>query len=194
MNVEDIIIELYDKEMIRFGDFTLSSGRRSCVYVNLKILPSYPQLFRKITEMFINACLTELNFDVVCGIATGGIPLASFISFLLQKPLAYVRKERKEYGVKDLVVGMVNGRRVLVVDDVATTGDSLSRAIEYLREDGGIVTDAAVIVMRNNTPLDTLRGLGVRLRHLFTGREILEVLLKRKRINAELFNRAINEL
>lgn len=194
MNVEDIIIELYDKEMIRFGDFTLSSGRRSCVYVNLKILPSYPQLFRKITEMFINACLTELNFDVVCGIATGGIPLASFISFLLQKPLAYVRKERKEYGVKDLVVGMVNGRRVLVVDDVATTGDSLSRAIEYLREDGGIVTDAAVIVMRNNTPLDTLRGLGVRLRYLFTGREILEVLLKRKRINAELFNRAINEL
>ncbi|MCR8454542.1 MAG: orotate phosphoribosyltransferase [Crenarchaeota archaeon] len=192
--MKDIVLELYDKGMIKFGEFTLSSGRRSCFYINLKILPSFPQLFKEITEAFIKNCLTGLKFDVICGIATGGIPLASFVSFSLNKPLAYVRKERKEYGAKDFVVGLVQGKSVLVVDDVATTGDSLARAIEHLREEGGNVTDAAVIVMRNDTPLNVLRELGVKLRYLLTGPEVLKILLDAGKIDENLFQRAIKEL
>lgn len=191
---EEIILELYDRGIIQFGDFVLSSGKHSSFYINLRILPSFPRLFKDIVKLFIDKCLAGLEFDVVCGVATGGIPFAAYISFFLNKPLAYVRKERKSHGLKDLVVGIVDGKKILVVDDVATTGGSLIQAIEHLKRSNGIIMHAGVLVLRSNKPLKALSKLNVKLAYLLTGREILKTLLERGKICEDTYNKAIKEV
>jgi len=191
---EDIILEFHDRGIIRFGDFALSSGGRSSFYINLRALPSFPSLFKKVVKLFVDKCLTSLNFDVVCGIATGGIPLAAYVAFTLDKPLVYVRKEQKRHGLQDLVVGNVSKQRILIVDDVATTGSSLVRATEYLKRSGGIVVGAGVIVLRGETPLRVLEKYEVELRYLLTAKEILSTLLKYRRITEDTYRKAVSEL
>ncbi len=167
--------KLYRYGCILVGSFKLSSGGLSPYYIDLRRALAHPQLYREIVGMLVEKA-RSIPHDVVAGVATGGIPWASMIAYEMGKPLAYVRSERKSHGTSRLVEGVVEGRQVLVVDDVATTGSSLARAIKAIRDHGGKPVAALVIVDRCQGARERLRELGVELYSLTTAHELVEEL------------------
>ncbi len=165
---------LYRNGMIKFGRFKLTSGRESTVYVDLRPLPSFPEAFSEV----VRELSERVREEYVCGIAVGGLPLATAVAFSLKIPLIYVRKERKGHGTRSLMEGSLKGgSRVLVLDDVATTGGSLLKAVREVRARGGIVERALVVVDRRQGAEEALENVGVRLESLLTLPELVEKLL-----------------
>ena len=161
----ELMMVLLSKGLIRFGEFTLTSGRRSTIYVDLRPLPSFPDEFRLIAGELAR----RIGRRAICGIAVGGLPLATAVAIEAGVPLIYVRKERKEHGTARLLEGVVEeGREYVVVDDVATTGGSLERAIGEVRARGGEVREAWVVVDRVQGARERLESIGVALRSLGT--------------------------
>lgn len=127
---------------------TFKSGIVSPVYVDNRRLPFHPAQWRVIVEGFrsqIND--TALAFDVIAGVAVGGVPHASALGYVMQKPSLFIRKEAKEHGTgKRVEGGDVTGARVLLVEDLISTGGSSLSAIEALRAEGGICDTMLAIV------------------------------------------------
>jgi orotate phosphoribosyltransferase len=125
---------------------TFKSGIVSPVYVDSRRLPYHPVQWRLVIEAF-KALAEGLAFDVIAGVAVGGIPHSSALAYVMQKPSVFVRTEAKEHGRKKLVEGGdVVGRRVLLVEDVVTTGGSSLQAVASLREAGAVIEHVLAIV------------------------------------------------
>ncbi|BCU67501.1 orotate phosphoribosyltransferase [Sulfolobales archaeon HS-7] len=169
---------LVKRGLLLTGTFTLTSGKISPYYIDLRKLPSFPEFSDVVAESA--KILSKINFDYVVGIATGGVPLASFIACKLNKPLGYVRNEKKEHGTASLVEGVVNDKEVLLVDDVATTGKSLLSAINKIENSGGRVSSAFVIIDREEGALEKLKQRGVTLISLYKISNILKQLVTEK--------------
>jgi orotate phosphoribosyltransferase len=175
--------ELESIGAILFGDFKLSSGMRSTVYVDLRKALSHPTIYRGIV-LELAKVLDMLKPDAVVGIATAGIPWAAMLALTVNLPLAYVRLERKQHGRAQLVEGDVRGKLVAVVDDVATTGQSIASAVEALRAHGARVSHAVVVVDRCQGAARRLKELGVTLLSLYQLPNLLRCLKSRKAVEA----------
>ncbi len=176
--------ELFEIGALRFGKFTLASGKSSSYYLDLRILPSFPEAFALEMEGY-RAVMGEMGgeYDVVAGVATAGVTVSSVLAFLLKKPMVYVRKEEKGHGLGKLVEGAVQPRwRAIVVDDLVTTGGSIISAVEALRKAGCAVKDAVVLVDRLEGGSVNLEAIGVRLRKFVDIRELAEMLLERGKL------------
>ena len=125
--------------------FTFTSGIKSPIYCdNRKMIGSVEER-NTIIEGFIEL-LNGLDFDVVAGTATAGIPWAAFIADRINKPMAYIRSKPKDYGAGKQIEGPdVDGKKVVVIEDLISTGGSVIKAVEAVRREGGIVTDVAAI-------------------------------------------------
>lgn len=156
------------------GEFKLSSGSVSRFYVDVRRVYSHPSEAKLIANALAEAA-RKLCCDVVAGVESGGIPLATMVAFILDKPLVYVRKKPKEHGTQKMIEGDPDVRGVaVVVDDVATTGSSILRAVNALREAGFTVRDALVVVDRGEGAAQSLERTGVELHALLTLKELLE--------------------
>jgi len=187
-----LAIELYKCGMVKIGSFKLTSGLESPYYIDLRQLYSYPELRSRVVEELIERFEILKSSDVVVGIATSGLALAAFIAAKLNKPLAYVRIERKEHGSRSLVEGNVSGKTVVIVDDVATTGGSLEHAVTALKSLGAIPLAAVTVVDREQGARQRLKNIGIELYSLITSREIFEFLYSAKIIVAEDYERVIS--
>lgn len=155
---------------LKFGTFKLASGILSPYYVDLRIIPSDPEAFRRVINYYL--ALVEPNMvkrvQRLAGIPTAGIVYAAVLAFKLSKPFLYVRKEAKEHGRERRIEGLLQpGDKVLVLDDVATTGKNIIEAAEAIRAEGGVVEDAVVLLDRQQGGAVNLRKIGVKL-HAFT--------------------------
>ena len=170
--------ELARSGVVRRGRFVLSSGRISNIYIDLRVLPSMPQLFRlALSMLYARAYHVIEESDAIVGVATGGIAWSTGLALLSGKPSGYVRPERKEHGASRRVeMRLQPGARILVVDDVATTGGSLAGAVEALRGEGFRVSHALVVVDRGEGAGERLAGMGVRLMSLLSLGDILGAL------------------
>src|SRR5437870_5925545 len=131
---------------LKFGLFKLSGGKLSSYYLDMRILPSFPDAFRASIDLLISKARDIEGVDKVAGIPTGGLPWASVLAYSLSKPLVYTRKEIKHHGREKMVEGLlVPGDKVLLVDDVITTGKNILDAAQTLRAEGGVVEDALVL-------------------------------------------------
>ena len=175
--VEEIIVSLYKNGLFKIGTFKLTSGKISPYYLDLRILPSYPNLYRKFM-MFAVELLKSMNveFDAVAGIETAGIVHASYLGCLLNKPIVYIRKKPKEHGTRRLVEGNILGKQVLLVDDVATTGGSLEHGVKAVINEGGSVNYALVLIDRLEGASQRLKKYGVQLLAVLNIDEIIETL------------------
>ena len=155
----------------RFGLFKLSSGKLSPYYIDLRIVPGDPKAFRTVIELYETLARSHVgmsSFDRIAGVPTAGVPYASILAYKLGKPFLYVRKEPKSHGGERRVEGqLLPGERVLVVDDLITTGKNTIQAAEAIRVEGGRVEDAVVLIDRQEGGAAALANAGVRL-HAFT--------------------------
>lgn len=137
MDIGEVLIK---RKLLLIGNFVLTSGRTSPYYIDLRRFPSFPEFPQVVDEAL--AKIKDMNFDIVLGVATGGVPLASFIACKMNLPMGYVRVEKKGYGTDKLVEAEVSNKRVLIVDDVATTGGSIEKASLEVSKSGGNVVGA----------------------------------------------------
>ncbi len=163
---------------LKFGTFKLTSGRTSPYYIDLRIVPSFPDAFQRICDLYLNVIKRDLKvdeFERIAGIPTAGIPFASVIAYRLGKPFLYVRTHARLHGRERRIEGMVMpGDRVLLVDDLITTGLSLRRSVEAVRAEGGVVTDAVVLLDREEGGRERLAGEEVTLHYLLKVSEVAD--------------------
>jgi orotate phosphoribosyltransferase len=160
------------------GLYRLSSGGFSPYYIDLRRIPSFPRVFEVVVETYLELLRKErVSFERVLGVPTAGIPLGVLVAHRLEKPFLYLRRESKEHGTGRLLEGELReGERVLLVDDVATTGGSLRWAAGVVREERGKVEEAVVLVDREEGARELLRREGIRLLSVMTARELLQEL------------------
>ncbi len=190
LDVDRVAELMFRAGMIRVGRFRLTSGIESPYYIDLRKLYSYPSLAREIAETMI-ARINVYRFEALVGIATAGIALASYVAALSGLPMGYVRSERKEHGTMSVVEGAVEGLRVLILDDVATTGGSIERAYRALREAGAKPVAAAVVVDRCQGARERLESLGLEFASLFTARQLIESLRRKGLISEGDYERVV---
>jgi len=181
--------EFYRVGIIKFGKFRLSSGMESPYYIDLRRLYSFPDLAFRVVGELID--IIDVGYDAVVGVATAGIPLAAYIAFTRKIPMGYVRIERKCHGLESKIEGVVEGRKVLVVDDVATTGMSLLSSAKSLKSMGADVVAAAAIVDREQGAEETLSLAGIKLYSLIKVTEMFKVLLEEGLISREVYSEVI---
>jgi orotate phosphoribosyltransferase len=160
---------------IKFGTFKLASGRVSPYYIDLRVVPSFPDAFQRVINMYVKLLEKDLGADSVdriAGIPTAGIPFASVVAYLTKKPFTYIRPKMKLHGRERRIEGvLMPGDKVLLIDDVVTTGMSLRKAAKAIRAEGGVVTDVLVILDREEGGKQRLLKDGAKLHYLLTARE-----------------------
>lgn len=191
--VKEFATFLHQNGIIKFGDFTLASGKKSSYYVDLRLVPSYPHQFRRMVKYLQNMISEQVGFDnidSVGSVPTGGLVIASSLAYELVKPLVYVRSQAKEYGTGKLVEGIVkSGMKILLVDDVATTGGSVINGIKELKKSGAKISDAYVIVNRLEGADKALYQEGVTLHHVLDILEIAKILHEQKLIDDSILDK-----
>ncbi len=196
--VKEFVTFLHQKEIIKFGDFTLASGKSSSYYVDLRLVPSYPHEFRMMIKYLENQITKDIgleNFESIVSVPTGGLVIASALAFEVIKPLVYVRSKPKDYGTSKSVEGKIhNGMKVVMIDDVATTGGSIVNAIKSLTEVNVKVKDAYVIVDRMEGADESLAELGVKLHSILNILQITEILYEQKMIDVVILDKVKKQI
>jgi orotate phosphoribosyltransferase len=159
--------------------YMLTAGWASPVYIDCRWVISFPEARTRIIEHAVDMLENDIGFDNIDGVAggeTAGIPYSAWIAQATGKPMQYVRKKPKGFGRDAQIEGnLVEGSRVLLVEDLATDGGSKVNFVNALREAGAEVSDAFVVFFYGVFPgaLDSLKDIGVNLRYLTTWHEVL---------------------
>jgi len=136
----------------KFGLFKLSSGKLSPYYIDLRMIPGDPKALQTVIEIYETMTRSKIgvtSFDRIAGVPTAGVPYASILAYTLSKPFLYVRREAKTHGGERRVEGQLfPGERVVLVDDLITTGKNTLQAAEAIRAEGGKVEDVIVLIDR----------------------------------------------
>jgi len=180
---------LFKIDAVKFGVFKLSTGKASPYYIDLRVIPSFPDAFREICNFYADYITRQIgieNFDRIAGIPIAGIPFASQIAYNLKKPFLFVRKGVRTHGRERRVEGvLVSGNRVLLIDDLVTTGLTLKKAAEAVKAEGGVVADAVVFLDREEGGKQLLEANGVKLHALLRISEIAQTLFEMGAIDEE---------
>ncbi len=196
--VKEFSTFLHENKIIRFGDFTLASGKKSSYYVDLRLVPSYPHQFRKMVKYLQNEIIKDVGldkFDSIVSVPTGGLVIASALAIETVKPLIYVRSKPKDYGTSKSVEGKIQeGMKVVMIDDVATTGGSVVNGIKSLKEEKIKVEDAYVIVNRMEGADEALKEEGVTLHSITNVMQITKSLHEQNLVGDDVLQKVQEQI
>jgi len=162
---DNLFEEILNKALLK-GNFILKSGKISNYYIDKYLFESDISLLDKITDLMIEKIPEDI--DRIAGMELGGIPLATILSYKLKKPLLFIRKERKEYGTKKIIEGTYfKGDKIILIEDVVTSGSTIVEAINNIREEGLIIEDVLCVIDRDKGAGDKLKKLRVNFHYLF---------------------------
>jgi len=168
--VNDISELLIRFKAVEFGEFTLASGAKSTYYVDVKSAVTQPELLAAIART-----VTRSNeFDVIAGVAVGGVSLAVATSLESKKPYAIIRAAEKSHGKKDVIIGSVMGKNVLLIEDVTSSGGSSLYGVESLRKAGATATRVVTVVDREQGAGEMLKSHNIQLLPLVRVSELLK--------------------
>lgn len=168
---DELIAALRDADAVRFGEFELSHGGTSNYYVDKYLFETDPHCLRLIASAFAD----RVGDETLAGVALGAVPLVAVTSTETGTPYVIVRKQAKEYGTGNRIEGRLSaGDRVVVLEDIATTGQSALDAVEALREAGATVDRVLVVVDRQEGARELLADADVELDALVTAEELLD--------------------
>ena len=190
---EEASLILYRSRAIRFGDFVLSSGGRSPYYVDLRILPAYPEAFDRISDFYVSLLRSCSGADRIVGVPTAGISIATMVSQKTNIPMAYVRNEERAHGLGRMIEGeMEKGNDVVLVDDLVTTGRSVIKTSSILRKRGAVVCDLICLIDREQGGKENLEGEGIKVHSLLTVRELFKILNKMALIGERVYSEVLD--
>ncbi len=188
MTRDELARAIYDTSHLT-GTFTLRSGRTSTEYFDKYLFEANPGLLREIAEQM--APLLPADVGVLAGLELGGIPLVTMLAQITGLPALFVRKKAKEYGTCRFAEGgEVNGRRLVVIEDVVTSGGQVVLSAADLRGEGATIETVLCVIDREGGGPEALAEVGLELRPLFTMSQLgsdgspLQAPLRRLRIAA----------
>ncbi|MDV3103167.1 orotate phosphoribosyltransferase [Thermococcus waiotapuensis] len=172
---ERLIEKMFEAKAILFGHFVLASGKESNYYINVKKVVTDPEALKLIARLMAEKAQSEgIEFDRVAGPELGAVPIATALSLETGKPLVIVRKKPKDYGTGSQVEGEVReGERILLVEDVTTTGGSVLNAARVLESLGAKIAAISVVVDREEGADENIRGNGYRFLPVLRVSELL---------------------
>ncbi len=182
--IDALALSLFDIGAVRMGRFTLHSGRISPIYLDLRLLVSYPRVLQQVAEAYSDL-LEQLQFDILAAYPYAALPIGTAIALHKNWPLVYPRKTAKEYGTGKQVEGAWEaGQTAVVVEDLVTSGASILQAISALKAAGLQVQDAVVLIDREQGGREALAETGYGLHAVLTISHMLAILERHERISA----------
>jgi len=179
VNVKGLTELLIKNDILKFGEFTLKSGKKSWFYIDLRLIPSFPETFNYVIDCYIKLLSEIKHFDALAGVAVGGIPFSSVLGYKLNVPALIVRPQPKEHGLKNVVEGYSEPKsKIVLVDDLITTGLSKTPGIIALRETGFEIDEIIVLINRSQGDLEELKELEINLVSFCNIEEIFKVALE----------------
>lgn len=179
----DALRTLLATRTLKRGDFLLVSGKRSRIYFNMKATMMTPEGAAQCARGLLSV-LDGLDADYVAGLEMGAVPLLGGIAALswdIGRPIGavFVRKAAKAHGTSLMVEGLddtggesLQGKHIVLIDDVATSGGSILKAADQIEAAGGIMKDAIVILDREQGADANLKERGITLHALFTATDL----------------------
>ncbi|MEM1578152.1 MAG: orotate phosphoribosyltransferase [Archaeoglobaceae archaeon] len=168
----ELIKKLIEIGALKFGEFTLSSGKKSKVYVDIKLAATKPEILEMISDAMAEK-LKKYEFEKIACIELGGVPIAVAVSLKTKKPFVIFRKEKKSYGLGgDLIGELKKGDKVVVVEDVITTGKSALYVAEKVKEKGAEVVGIIAVVDREESEMNFESV--IKLRELIEAKNFLD--------------------
>ncbi|CAH2097342.1 unnamed protein product [Euphydryas editha] len=182
---KDLAVRLFDVGVVRLGDIEEKIGRRTPFYFDLRIIVSHPNIMMAIAEE-LQILASEIDHDILCGVPYAALPFATVMSINTNTPMIMKRKETKLYGTKKIIEGVFEkNQNCLLVEDVVTSGSTLVETSQILRNEGLSVTNAVVVLDREQGGASVLKANGVHLTSIFTISELVKILRDAGRINDE---------
>ncbi|MEX0652703.1 MAG: orotate phosphoribosyltransferase [Phycisphaeraceae bacterium] len=167
MTDAQLIERICDTALLR-GEFTLRSGRKSSYYLDKYLFETQPDILQALAERFADHVNNE-RVDRLAGAELGGIPLVSATAIATGKPTVLIRNQKKEYGTAKQLEGKLEpGDRVLIVEDVATTGGQVIEAAKVLEAAGATVVKIVAVIDREEGARENIEGAGYAFASLFT--------------------------
>ncbi|XP_008291740.1 uridine 5'-monophosphate synthase [Stegastes partitus] len=187
VSIDSLVLKLHDVNAVKFGEYQLKSGMLTPIYIDLRVLVSHPALMNQVSSLIYQRVQDEgLQFDSVCGVPYTALPLATIICSRNELPMLIRRKEAKDYGTKRLVEGSFRqGDTCLIIEDTVTSGSSILETAEVLYKEGLKVTDAIVLMDREQGGVEMLASRGIKLHPIISMFTLLNVLMKAERIDAQ---------
>jgi orotate phosphoribosyltransferase len=184
--IADALIAIEGVGFLPAAPITFKSGIKSPVYCDNRRFPFWPEEWAKVIHGF-EALIAEqkIPVDVVAGVEAAGIPHSAALGFSMRLPSVFIRKELKEHGTRKRVEGGdVMGRRVVLVEDLVTTGGSSIAAIEALRAEGAVVSDCVAIISYGfREAVELFKNAGIQLHAATTFQAVLQSALQSKMID-----------
>ncbi|MEM7029079.1 MAG: orotidine-5'-phosphate decarboxylase [Chloroflexota bacterium] len=180
-----LITQLHEIGCVKFGEFTLASGKQSPVYIDLRRMSGRASVLKMAAQAYTDI-LDKLDFEHVVGVPYGALPVGVAIALQLNRSLVYPRKESKDYGTARQVEGVFSaGDKAVIIEDVVTSGGSVVKAIDSVEAAGLVVSDAVVLIDREQGAQEMLADKGYTLHSALSMAEILDTLQAAERISAE---------
>ena len=172
MDKKEIIRLLKDCKAIKFGDFILTSGAHSDYYIDIKKASTNPFILEKIIKIIAKY---SKNYDLIAGMELGAVPLIVALSLEIKKPFVIIRKSKRTHGTSKQIEGDdVKNKKVLIIEDVTTSGGSVIETIKVLKNHDAIIDKVIVIVDRESGAKEKIKNLGLDLIPLLSISEIIK--------------------
>lgn len=192
--LEEMALTLYEIGAVQFGKFKLHSGKKSRVYLDLRVLVSFPDALRQVAAAYASV-LDWLEFDVLAATPLAGLPIGTAVALHMDRPLIYPRKTAKSYGTGKGIEGVYEvGNTAVIIDDLVTSGDSILQTLAALKAGGLRVTDAVVLIDREQGGAEHLRQDGYRLHAIMSLSYLLDVLLEQDFISEKKYRKTLKSI
>lgn len=193
-SIDTLALTLHDIGAIQFGRFRLHSGRESRIYIDLRVLVSFPDALRLATAAY-RTVLDALPFDLLAATPLAGLPIGTALCLDMDRPLIYPRKTAKSYGTGKNIEGRWSiGQTAVVIDDLITSGDSLLETIATVKASGLKVHDAVVLIDREQGGREMLAAQGYRLHAVAALGDLLAILYQYDRLNQTQLDEVLSSL